>query len=82
MSMFGVNTYKLNAADQLNKNIYFANADIKKSIKRAKRLMEDPSISQAEYEELYSAYLAHIENQRQDLMDYIESVSGIDTKLY
>ena len=82
MSMFGVNTYKLNAADQLNKNIYFANADIKKSIKRAKRLMEDPSISQAEYDELYSAYLAHIENQRQDLMDYIESVSGIDTKLY
>jgi len=44
--------------------------------------MEDPSISKEEYDELYSAYLAHIENQRKDLMDYIESVSGIDTKLY
>ena len=82
MSMFGINTYKLNAADQLNKNIYFTNADIKKSIKRAKRLMEDPSINKEQYDELYSAYLAHIENQRKDLMDYIESVSGIDTKLY
>ena len=82
LSMFGVNTYKLNAADQLSKNMYYTNADINKSVQRAKKLMSNPSISLEEFEQLRESYLAHIQNQREDLMKYIESISGMDARLY
>ena len=81
LAMFGVNTYTLNPAFQLQRNLRWMTTDLNKTMSRMMKMITDPGISAEKREQLMQEYLVFIQNKQSDIMEYVESTRGMSEKL-
>ena len=82
LSFFGFNTYTLDPQWQLAQNVKWMTKDRDKIQQRMLQLLRDPSLSQEKREELAYEYVEYIQNKSIEIRDYVDSVKGIDKRLY